>query len=491
VSAEHRSALVQICSTWQYRLLQLAFEMAALVASWYLTVELRLLLNPVMALQLSPADAWRVAPPPAGILLLWMAVIPWLDNYRNRDTSVGRSLRYIAQASLVCSALLIVAAFFGRSLGVGISRGTVLLFAPVSFALLLGARYAALLGAARLGQAWPVHERVAVIGAGQEVHSLVDMLRSVWNGAVTLSGVILPQGASGEGQGNPVPVLGTTRELAAVINRARLNRVILLNEHVARDEAEECSRILRSMDVIVSRALAPAASGARLHLTELYGMRLLDELPYTVGPLLTRQQELLKRAFDVAGAAATLVLLSPVLLFLAIVIRITSPGPAFYRSMRVGKGGRHFTFLKFRSMCDRADQRRNTLSNEQGGHLFKLRDDPRVTPLGRYMRRYSLDELPQLINVLRGEMSLVGPRPLPAEDFDPSGQSSAFAAWSEQRSRVLPGITGLWQTGGRSNLPFEGMMHMDLEYIRNWSLGLDFRILLKTPVTVITGNGAH
>jgi exopolysaccharide biosynthesis polyprenyl glycosylphosphotransferase len=282
-------------------------------------------------------------------------------------------------------------------------------------------------------------------------------------------------------------VLGTTRELAAVINRVRLNRVIVLNEHLGRDEAEECSRISRRMDVIVSRALAPAAAGARLHLTELYGMRLLEERPV----VFTVRQEMLKRAFDIAVSAASLALFAPVMLLLALAIRITSPGPALYRSLRVGKGGRHFTFLKFRSMHDGADQSKDSLPNEQDGHLFKLRDDPRVTPLGRLLRRYSLDELPQLINVLRGEMSLVGPRPLPADDLDPSGQSGAFTAWSEQRSRVLPGITGLWQISGRSNVPFERMIDLDVEYIRNWSLALDLKILLETPVTVLTGKGAY
>ena len=135
--------------------------------------------------------------------------------------------------------------------------------------------------------------------------------------------------------------------------------------------------------------------------------------------------------------------------------------------------------------------RRVAARNERGGHIFKIRRDPRVTPVGRLMRRYSLDELPQLLNVLLGQMSLVGPRPLPAQDMDPDGQSTEFAAWSEQRSRVPPGISGLWQINGRSELPFEKMVEYDLSYIRNWSLGLDLRILLETPLVVLTGRGAY
>jgi lipopolysaccharide/colanic/teichoic acid biosynthesis glycosyltransferase len=128
--------------------------------------------------------------------------------------------------------------------------------------------------------------------------------------------------------------------------------------------------------------------------------------------------------------------------------------------------------------------------NEHRGHLFKLKHDPRITPIGRFLRRYSLDELPQLINVARGEMSLIGPRPLPAEDLGRDGLSVEHAIWAEQRSRVLPGMTGLWQVSGRSNLTFEDMTRLDQYYIQNWSLLLDLRILVHTPLVVVSGHGA-
>jgi lipopolysaccharide/colanic/teichoic acid biosynthesis glycosyltransferase len=140
---------------------------------------------------------------------------------------------------------------------------------------------------------------------------------------------------------------------------------------------------------------------------------------------------------------------------------------------------------------ERMDRKHVADKNQKNGHIFKVKDDPRITPVGRIMRKYSIDELPQLVNVLRGDMSLVGPRPLPAQDLDPDGQSSQFRAWSEQRSRVLPGITGLWQIRGRSDLTFEQMIDLDIDYIRNWSLDLDLRILLETPVVVLTGKGAY
>src|SRR5207248_728638 len=200
---------------------------------------------------------------------------------------------------------------------------------------------------------------------------------------------------------------------------------------------------------------------------------------------------IVKRVFDVIVSAASIVVLAPALAMIAALIKITSKGPVLYKSWRVGKGGRHFMFLKFRSMYVDSTCSNLAAANEKDGHIFKIREDPRVTPIGRFIRRYSLDELPQLINVLRGDMSLVGPRPLPASDLEPDGMSTQFAAWSEGRARVHPGLTGLWQVSGRSELKFEDMVRLDLSYIQNWSLGLDVRIMLDTPLLVLRGVGAY
>lgn len=197
--------------------------------------------------------------------------------------------------------------------------------------------------------------------------------------------------------------------------------------------------------------------------------------------------ERLKRAIDVVGAALLLALASPLMLALAAAIRLSSPGGVLYRSTRVGRGGRHFTFLKFRSM--RRDASRPAAL--PGEPVFKLRSDARVTALGRWMRRWSLDELPQLINVLRGEMSLVGPRPLPAQDLDPDGRSRRFAEWGELRASTPPGLTGLWQISGRSDLEFEKWIELDLAYVRGRSVKLDLKILAETPLAVLGGRGAY
>jgi exopolysaccharide biosynthesis polyprenyl glycosylphosphotransferase len=194
-----------------------------------------------------------------------------------------------------------------------------------------------------------------------------------------------------------------------------------------------------------------------------------------------------KRTLDVIVSACLLVLIAPVLLLIALAIAIESPGPILFRQVRSGRDGEPFVFLKFRSMVEDAEERRKEIEafNEADGPIFKIRNDPRVTRVGRFLRRTSLDELPQLWNVLRGEMSLVGPRPpLPSE-------VTQYEAWHLQRLLVRPGITGLWQVSGRSNLGFTEMVELDLQYIQRWSLWLDLRILLRTLLVVFLANGAY
>ncbi|MGD0008664.1 MAG: sugar transferase [Terriglobia bacterium] len=208
---------------------------------------------------------------------------------------------------------------------------------------------------------------------------------------------------------------------------------------------------------------------------------------------------LIKRAIDIAGSLAALILLSPLLLAVAIAIKLTSKGPTLFKQTRVGQYGARFTFLKFRSMYFRNDPqihqdyvtrlisgKDDGAPGDANGGVYKIKDDPRVTPVGKFLRKSSLDELPQFINVLKGEMSLVGPRPpIPYE-------VEAYDIWHRRRLlEVKPGITGLWQVNGRSKLNFEDMVRLDLKYARTWSLRLDFKILLGTPRAVFFGDGAY
>ena len=193
-----------------------------------------------------------------------------------------------------------------------------------------------------------------------------------------------------------------------------------------------------------------------------------------------------KRSFDLVVAALLIVLLSPVLAATALAIRLTSRGPTIYRSTRPGMGGAVFTCFKFRTMYEDADFQQRELEemNEKQGALFKIRDDPRVTPVGRFLRRWSIDELPQLFNVLRGEMSLVGPRPLPERDYE------RLDDWHRKRYLVLPGMTGLWQVSGRSELDFDELVRLDFLYLERWSVFLDLSIMLKTIPAVLRRRGA-
>jgi|UniRef100_A0A7C5EU18 exopolysaccharide biosynthesis polyprenyl glycosylphosphotransferase len=197
---------------------------------------------------------------------------------------------------------------------------------------------------------------------------------------------------------------------------------------------------------------------------------------------------LAKRLFDFVAALLLLVLFSPVFLVIAALIKLTSPGPVFFVQTRVGLNKRLFRLYKFRTMVDGAEERQEELShlNEADGPVFKIRNDPRVTPLGRWLRRTSLDELPQLINVLLGDMSLVGPRPLPLRDYQGFNTD-----WHRRRFSVRPGITCLWQIKGRSDLPFEKWMALDMYYIDHWSFCLDLRILARTLPAILREKGAY
>jgi exopolysaccharide biosynthesis polyprenyl glycosylphosphotransferase len=202
---------------------------------------------------------------------------------------------------------------------------------------------------------------------------------------------------------------------------------------------------------------------------------------------ISRLALLIKRATDVVGALLGITLGAPLLGIIALAIRLESPGPVIFTQGRVGLGGRLFRMVKFRSMHVGAEAEQEALANlnEADGPIFKIHDDPRLTRVGRFLRRTSLDELPQLVNVLRGEMSLVGPRPpLPSE-------VERYQEWHRKRLEAPPGMTGLWQVSGRSRLSFDEMVLLDIYYIENWSPWLDFKILVRTIPTALSGEGAY
>ncbi len=473
----------------RHRLLEILLDLTGLAIAWHLTVKLASSFHLPGFGHFVQSDMGLLVPSPSAVLALWGLAALWLECFRRRTKTPlhGVPLRVI-ESAITAAVSVAILCFFTGDFNAETSRSFVLLFTPVSFGVLLLGRMAEPAIHRQVETLWPSRERVAVMGIGASVRDVVDRVRSAAHSGLAVAGVILPDGASREGLGNPVPVLGTASQLGEIVNRERLDRIIVLDQQLDSATAEQCYRVARRMGVIVNKVVDGVGTNVEVGVVSISGLPLVEVKPV----YFTKRQELIKRAFDIVVAGLNLLLFIPVLAVFAALTKLTSRGPVFYRAPRVGRGGRHFSFLKFRSMYTGLESRGHLAAqNEHSGHIFKMKRDPRVTPLGRIMRRFSIDEFPQLINVLCGDMSLIGPRPLPASDLDPDGQSRKFAAWAEQRSRVLPGITGLWQVCGRSDVPFEKMMELDIQYIQNWSLALDLKILLKTPWVVLTGRGAY
>ncbi len=482
------SVLANRITRWHlFRNTHFAMDIAALAAAWYTTTRLRVGLNPLSTVHMSSAAYRSIIPHPLLIVALWIAASLWLGSYRRKSAlSAAHAFRQALESDVIACALAIVITFFSGA-SPEISRSFILLVGPLSLVYLGISFYLSVLLAMVFERRWAHPKRIAVVGEASEASSILGRLQNLAASSLQVTGLVLPERAVAvAGTNCSLPVLGTVGQLAAVINRERLDQVICVSNTPG--DFELCSAISHRMGVTVSRPLAADRPNVRLAVNRDYGLSLIDEEPLQF----THRQYLVKRAVDVIASSLLLLLLAPLLIVLAILIRLTSPGPIFFKSQRVGKGGRHFTFWKFRSMyVDGPPREILAARNERNGHLFKIRNDPRVTRLGRFMRRCSLDELPQLFNVLIGEMSLVGPRPLPAEDLDPDGLSSAHRQWAEHRTQVHPGITGIWQIRGRSDLSFEQMVELDLHYIANWSLMLDIQILLETPLAVFSGRGAY
>src|SRR5919205_89748 len=278
---------------------------------------------------------------------------------------------------------------------------------------------------------------------------------------------------------------GDLAALRETLDRTGARGVILVGAERLPDE--QFLELLRSVRLrgVPLRVVPGALALMRSHpiLSESMGLPLL-EVRY---PRLDNTQQVLKRALDVAVSLSGLVLLSPLFLAVALAIRLDSPGPVLFRQKRVGADEKIFVCYMFRSMQRDAEVRQADLEdlNEVEGPAFKIRDDPRVTRVGRFLRRWTIDESPQLVNVLKGEMSLVGPRPLPVRDFLRMEESH------KGRIGAVPGMTGYWQTSGRSDLSFEEMVRLDLYYIENWSLSFDLKIILKTLGAVVRREGAY
>jgi exopolysaccharide biosynthesis polyprenyl glycosylphosphotransferase len=312
-----------------------------------------------------------------------------------------------------------------------------------------------------------VRRRVVLCGAPTEVDAVDAALHAVGSGAIL----------------ETVARVDRVAELRDVLEIERPDDVVLARPP---DDAELIDLLEACRRLGVRLRVVPTATALLAHQATYVEGRALP-LFEVVPPTIQGLDWIVKRAFDIAMSLLLLVLLSPVLLVAALAVRLTSSGPIFYRDRRIGIGERPFDLLKFRSMRDGADREQPELEalNQHDGAIFKIRRDPRVTPVGRVLRRFSIDELPQVWNVVRGDMSLVGPRPLPMRDY------ALLDDWHRKRYLVLPGITGLWQISGRSNLSFDDMVRLDFYYLEHWSVWMDVAILARTPAVVLSGRGAY
>jgi exopolysaccharide biosynthesis polyprenyl glycosylphosphotransferase len=352
-------------------------------------------------------------------------------------------------------------------------------FAVVYIAVLRGA-YERVTGV--LLRAAGYRRRAALVGTGAHIgdvaHALRDSARSP--SPIEIVGFLSPLGLPANG----LRRLGELEELDKVLDSERIDEVIIADPDFPEDSAvdlvDRCHRrgvrvriAPSTMELLVQRAeFVPGESVPLFELTP---------------PVFEGIDFALKRAFDLVIALLLLVLLSPLLLVIVLAVRLSSRGPILFHSSRPGIGQQPFNCLKFRTMHTDAEQRLADVEslNEASGVLFKIREDPRLTAVGAFLRRFSLDELPQLVNVLRGEMSLVGPRPLPVRDFE------LMEEWHRKRYLVLPGMTGLWQVSGRSELDFDDLVRLDFVYLERWSLALDLVILIKTLPAVLSRRGAY
>jgi exopolysaccharide biosynthesis polyprenyl glycosylphosphotransferase len=325
-----------------------------------------------------------------------------------------------------------------------------------------------------------LRRRAVLVGASEHIAHLRGSLGQGRSGIeYEFVGAVAPSQ-----QGVDLPVLGTLEDLPRVLGEFQVDELIVTDSDF--DEEALLRLVEEAHRSGVKVRVAPKTTELLTQRAEYVpgqGVPLFELRP----PAFAGTDFVVKRAFDIAVSAAIVVLGLPLWLLIAAAIKLTSRGPVFYRDRRIGLGERGFGMLKFRTMVAGAAERQRELEaeNEAGGALFKIRDDPRVTFVGRLLRRFSLDEIPQVLNVLWGEMSLVGPRPLPVRDYE------LLDEWHRKRYHVLPGMTGLWQISGRSSLTFDDLVRLDFYYLENWSIWLDITILAKTIPAVLSRRGAY
>jgi exopolysaccharide biosynthesis polyprenyl glycosylphosphotransferase len=416
-------------------------------------------------------------------LVVWAVVGYFSSFYRDLELSnpIQFILNIVSQLGIVLVVIYAGLYLFRR---VDISRSYLLLIGAVDFVLLLIGRAVSYSGVSWMRDLLGRYHYLLIVGCGPRAREMAALIEESHGMGLRLIGFVDPD----SGNEHPEKLGGygvfPLNSVAGILHKQVVDEIIFAvnMQELARLEPviRHCADV--GMKTRVQLEFLPAAY-TRIYLEKFREVQLLSLSSAPDSEL----HLFFKRVFDIALSAVSLAVLSPLLAGIAAMIRITSPGPVLFQQTRCGLGGRRFTLYKFRSMINNAEQLRAELHqlNELDGPVFKMSDDPRITPVGRWLRRFSLDELPQLWNILRGEMSFVGPRPAVPEEVE------QYQDWQRRRLRMRPGLTCTWVLEGRNHLDFDRWMQLDLTYIDNWSLWLDVKIFLLTIPIVLSGRGAY
>jgi exopolysaccharide biosynthesis polyprenyl glycosylphosphotransferase len=427
------------------------------------------------------APGWLVALLVPVLALSWLGIFGVYRLYEGQSRAISR--KSFDEVSTLFNALL-AGSLALLVVGQGLKKGfDVFIYSPVEAFIFLG--FAVVLVPTLRGvvRTWLLPNvmaprRTLIVGAGATGRLLERKLAAHPEYGLELVGFADDEPGT--------DVLGTTADLTALVDRLNIDWIVLAFSEAPHEKTLELVREVRRPDVhlsIVPNFYELFASNAAIEDIEGVPVVSLPSMQFS------RTVRLLKRTFDIVAAGAGLLAISPILIASGIAIKLDSKGPVFFRQARHGRGGREFRIVKFRTMVQDAEAKRFELAHlnemEGGGPLFKIHEDPRITRVGAFLRKWSIDELPQLWNVVRGEMSLVGPRPFVVHE------SEQITGWASRRLETTPGITGLWQVLGRNDIPFEEMVKLDYVYVTNWSLWWDVKILVQTLPVVLNRRGAY
>jgi exopolysaccharide biosynthesis polyprenyl glycosylphosphotransferase len=413
----------------------------------------------------------------------WLVSLSVQGSYEIRRVTTGtREYQGVIRAGAALAGTVAIVCYLSNAL---VGRTLIAIVIPTGIVLMLAARFLLRKSVYRHRRNGRWSSTILAVGTSESVQHLADIARRTPEAGLIVVGACVEDAVEGDEVAPGVPVVGDVANAAALAESLDVDVVAVAGSGLGPRRIRQLGWALEGTrrNMVMAPGLTEVA-GPRVHVSPVDGLPLM----WVDQPQFTGTRRVVKRAVDIVGALTALAIASPVLLLIVAAVRMSSRGPVIYRSIRSGQGNREITVYKFRSMFRDADTKRQALLefNECGDSvLFKMRQDPRVTRVGRLLRQFSLDELPQLINVLNGSMSLVGPRPpLPEE---------VVRYQSEVRRRLLvkPGLTGLWQVSGRSDLSWEESVRLDLYYVENWSLGFDFAIIARTVWAVLRRRGAY